>query len=277
MRDRAKYNIQTVSFLIGSLNNVVQTFGSNSKSVAFYKQQVNSLVNIGQVSGADANFVFRLTGMENTDAVKWDLMTPRLDEFINCMNYLCNVELNSNEKILNMMMALRTNEVMTDKSEKYIRELYGLESNQATLPLKGNAFGTINVIQNPVDSRKTNAMNEVDKFIELLMTAARKNKASNATPCLRIKNLEAVCSCDVSYYTIEIGGNSQKLLKELIKYTNKLNSLVFMSASIVKSDGCSSYISYIDDKYTTEQLRDRIDFDKLKRGLKEYKKYLEEK
>lgn len=36
-----KYNIEILSFLIGSFRDITQSFGQNSKSVEFYKRQVN--------------------------------------------------------------------------------------------------------------------------------------------------------------------------------------------------------------------------------------------
>ena len=94
-----KYNIQTLSFLIGSFRDIVQSFGQNNKSVEFYKRQVYGLANIGQISTNEILFVEELVGMKNTNAVKWDKATEKIEQFIRAINETYNC-VNDTTKIL---------------------------------------------------------------------------------------------------------------------------------------------------------------------------------
>ena len=142
------YNLNQISFLIGSFNNTIHTFGQNSKSVAFFRQQVNSLINIGQVKESSAEFVYKLIGMENTDSVKWNISDEKVSEFINCMNVLFPLsqsgELNSDVIINQYLFSLKAQGIMTDKTEKYIRDLYGVHlKDSIKINTNTHTFGVI--------------------------------------------------------------------------------------------------------------------------------------
>ena len=81
-----KYDLRTISFLISSFRDIITTFGENSKSVEFYKRQVNQLISIGQVSLNDQKFIEELIGMSNTNSVKWDKANEKLMQFIEIVN-----------------------------------------------------------------------------------------------------------------------------------------------------------------------------------------------
>lgn len=142
------YNLNQISFLIGSFNNTIHTFGQNSKSVAFFRQQVNSLINIGQVKESSAEFVYKLIGMENTDSVKWNISDEKVSEFINCMNVLFPLsqsgELSSDAIINQYLFSLKAQGIMTDKTEKYIRDLYGVHlKDSIKINTNTHTFGVI--------------------------------------------------------------------------------------------------------------------------------------
>lgn len=151
------YNLNQISFLIGSFNNTVHTFGQNSKSVAFFRQQVNSLINIGQVQTSSAEFVYKLIGMENTDSVKWTISDEKVSEFINCMNVLFPLsqsgELNSDAVINQYLFSLKEQGIMTDKTEKYIRDLYDVHlKDSLKIDTSKHTFGVIDTA-NPKDAK----------------------------------------------------------------------------------------------------------------------------
>lgn len=264
-----KYNLQTISFLIGSLNSVTTNFGKNSKSIEFFKQQVNALVNIGTVRAVDAEFVYKLVGMENTDAVKWEITTPRINEFIDCMNYLYNMTFRSNTEIMDILIQLKNNNIMTDKTEKYIEELYDVQSNTAKLPTKGKGFGTINTKLGQDKQDKSNCGinpgSELGRLMGIVLDITQKYKANgNITPCIRIKNTEAVCSCDPAYHYIELKYNSNANLLNILKYTFKISKdTTTIVLREVVSDGCHTSRQYTLSK-EYNKLFEKLDFDKLR-------------
>ena len=82
------YNIKVLSYLIGSYNKMLASFGESSKTVKVFREQVLGLVNIGQVSQTDVNLVFSIIGMANTDSVKFDISKKMISSFILAMNYM---------------------------------------------------------------------------------------------------------------------------------------------------------------------------------------------
>lgn len=261
-----KYNLQTISFLIGSLNSVTTNFGKNSKSIEFFKQQVNALVNIGNVRAVDAEFVYKLVGMENTDAVKWDITTPRINEFINCMNYLYNMTFRSNTEIMDILIQLKNNNIMTDKTEKYIEELYDVQSNTAKLPTKGKGFGTINTkLSQDKQNCGVDPGSELERLMGIVLAITQKYRANgNITPCIRIRNTEAVCSCDPAYHYIELKYNIDENLLNILKYTFKISKdTTTIVLREVVSDGCHASRQYTLSK-EYNKLFEKLDFDKLR-------------
>jgi hypothetical protein len=207
------HNIETLSFLIASFNDVISSFGQNNKSVEFYKRQVDSLINIGQVSSADAEIIEEVIGMKNTDNVKWDSAERKTQEFIYAMNTISNIS--DKQAIAILLKQMCTTKQISNGIEKIVREVYDI---QDTVEVKSNRFGERPKAKedNPVSSSacalsytdirgrtiKAGKMvggtfkPSISKSMFTLLTEAEKHSKY----VLRVKNTEAVCSGDAQYF-----------------------------------------------------------------------------
>lgn len=104
------YNINAISFLIASLDDVLENFGANAKSIAFYKNQVNNLVAIGQISQADVNIVMDLINFSYvTDSDKWKIEMAKKNYFVTAMDSLLRANGNKDVAIFIMRNLIAAN------------------------------------------------------------------------------------------------------------------------------------------------------------------------
>lgn len=189
------HDIDTLSFLIASFKDIVQSFGQNSKSVEFYKRQVDGLLNIGQIRQEDADFIEELVGMENTNAVKWDIATQKIEQFIKAMNATYNYEI-----ILGKVMELENLEKagqISKIAKLFAYKAWGIDIKDISAIKKKRG------IENPgfgsTKSRSINRGIEKDKeqstgeLLKLLIGTSRDS-------VIKIRNSEAVCSGDPSFF-----------------------------------------------------------------------------
>lgn len=206
-----RYNIQTLSFLVASFKDVVESFGKNDKSVEFYKRQVQGLVNVGQVSQDDADMIEKIIGMQNTNAVKWDIAERKLDEFIKGMNALTNIrDVYAVKAIIENLLEYK---IISKTIAAYIYEIYGVKDLSDSKSVKAG-FGDMETLKKPVKNLKINR--HVGEFtLDRLI-----DEYGDMT--LVIKNTEACCSCDPHVYTCLIKNLPQYryIIRELAKHTN---------------------------------------------------------
>lgn len=125
MNMQGQYNVEAIQFLIASFNSVIKAMGKTDKAVAFFKSQVDNLQTVSQIKYPDIDFVYRLLGMKNTNAVKWDITTVRLDKFTKAMNYMiCCKTPQQRRECLNQ---LKDSEAIDSTVYNYIAEIYGLK------------------------------------------------------------------------------------------------------------------------------------------------------
>lgn len=125
MNMQGQYNVEAIQFLIASFNSVIKAMGKTDKAVAFFKSQVDNLQTVSQIKYPDIDFVYRLLGMKNTNAVKWDITTVRLDKFTRAMNYMiCCKTPQQRRDCLNQ---LKDSEAIDSTVYNYIAEIYGLK------------------------------------------------------------------------------------------------------------------------------------------------------
>lgn len=187
----SKYNLNELSFLIGSFRDVINTFGENNKSVDFYKRQAIGLANIGQVQVESINLVNRVVGMENTNSVKWDSAKANLEQFILGIENTMNIETDAEKKITIAMMF--KNGTINDRTRKLINEVYGIESIEIKPVASSGSFGKL----------PTGAYDN-----KILLHGLAASKLSNLQTKLgttkelhiRVKNTGAICSGDPYYY-----------------------------------------------------------------------------
>ena len=122
---QGQYNVEAIQFLIASFNGVIKAMGKTDKAVAFFKSQVDNLQTVSQIKYPDIDFVYRLLGMKNTNAVKWDITIARLDKFTRAMNYMiCCKTPQQRRDCLNQ---LKDSEAIDSTVYSYIAEIYGLK------------------------------------------------------------------------------------------------------------------------------------------------------
>lgn len=125
MNMQGQYNVEAIQFLIASFNGVIKAMGKTDKAVAFFKSQVDNLQTVSQIKYPDIDFVYRLLGMKNTNAVKWDITIVRLDKFTRAMNYMiCCKTPQQRRDCLNQ---LKDSEAIDSTVYNYIAEIYGLK------------------------------------------------------------------------------------------------------------------------------------------------------
>lgn len=125
MNMQGQYNVEAIQFLIASFNGVIKAMGKTDKAVAFFKSQVDNLQTVSQIKYPDIDFVYRLLGMKNTNAVKWDITIARLDKFTRAMNYMiCCKTPQQRRDCLNQ---LKDSEAIDSTVYSYIAEIYGLK------------------------------------------------------------------------------------------------------------------------------------------------------
>lgn len=187
MNMQGQYNVEAIQFLIASFNSVIKAMGKTDKAVAFFKSQVDNLQTVSQIKYPDIDFVYRLLGMKNTNAVKWDITTVRLDKFTKAMNYMiCCKTPQQRRDCLNQ---LKDSEAIDSTVYNYIAEIYGLKEipKKKLDDFKTSEFGRFG--QFSTDTKLKNDRNskyaaeaEDDKKIKLNDSeAVLREKISNNT------------------------------------------------------------------------------------------------
>lgn len=127
---RTEYNISTLSFLIASFNEIIESFGENNKSVAFYKSQVDGMVNIGHVRREEARIIEEVVGMVNTDAIKWATAKQKIGQFIQAMNVVSSAD-SKNDVALLVKQMVQTNQI-SDSVADIIKKIFDISKSDAT-------------------------------------------------------------------------------------------------------------------------------------------------
>lgn len=187
MNMQGQYNVEAIQFLIASFNSVIKAMGKTDKAVAFFKSQVDNLQTVSQIKYPDIDFVYRLLGMKNTNAVKWDITIARLDKFTRAMNYMiCCKTPQQRRDCLNQ---LKDSEAIDSTVYNYIAEIYGLKEipKKKLDDFKTSEFGRFGQFSTDTKlknnrSSKYNAEAEDDKKIKFTDSeAVLREKISNNT------------------------------------------------------------------------------------------------
>lgn len=197
------YNINVISFLISTFDEIVATFGINTNAINFYKNQVNNLVSIGQVTLKDARIIFELLNFSNIDdPIKWEQEMKKKGYFVDTVNeVLCA---NGNKDVITYILQQKVVQ-LTDTSFMEVICIVGkifdvVISNENYKQIARNInFGTTKFkgFACNTSGKKQFSLNmECNAFKEKLVTCG----AYNEQTIVKVKNLEAVCSCDESYY-----------------------------------------------------------------------------
>ena len=244
----SRYNVQTLSFLIGSFNQMKNTFGENNKTVGFFRSQVEGLIDIKQVNIVDAYLVFELIGMSNTDNVKWETSNKRIQMFITAMNQMLTVP-DDNVKVY-LLDNLLTKNVITQEIFKIIVSVFDLKPIENKGPSKNISFGVLKHAE-PL-SKVENNLDMKQKWNKVLSMCGENYK-------VRVKNMGAVCSCDRHYFYISVDNFiDSNLLDSVIK-----GATFDIGYETETGDPCHPSVRFNTNTTVTELAR-KIDFEALR-------------
>lgn len=227
-------NIETLSFLIASFNDVINSFGSNKKSIDFYKNQVQNLVAIGQVDTNSAEIVYDLINFSYIgDSDKWRIELSKIDFFTTMMDLIIS-NANNIETVESIILRTENDYNITPEKRKVlniIRKIFYIKNRvpENYEMQRKSHFGTMAFTGNTVDRSAQH----------ILQLAGKYDK-------VRIKNLGAVCSGDPTWFYYKLDKEFFDKNKELNKIAKEISKGA--EIQIVKensiSDGCSIHRSY---------------------------------
>lgn len=260
------YNIKVLSYLIGSYNKMLASFGESSKTVKVFREQVLGLVNIGQVGQKDVDLVFSIIGMTNTDSVKFDISKKMISSFILAMNYMETYKDDKNTQYI-ALKELKAQKKIGQKIYDIVLDIYGLKSlNTPKREIKDN-FGKIQTPQNqrsPKSTQKTGTSESVDidniKDWDDFIRLCKECRVAIDDLYFQVSNPYACCSHDVSSY--------YKPVLHVIQYfllgtTNEFMKLLKHQATSFQivlreedaGDGCHSSYRYENQAILTAEAR----------------------
>lgn len=137
---KSNYNIQTLSFLIASFNEIVDSFGENNKSVAFYKSQVSGMISIGHVKQEEARIIEEVVGMTNTDAVKWATAKQKISQFIQAMNTISNAD--SKNAVALLINQMAQSKQISENVADIVRKIFDVYKSDASASCSFGKFQT---------------------------------------------------------------------------------------------------------------------------------------
>lgn len=206
---QGQYNVEAIQFLIASFNSVIKAMGKTDKAVAFFKSQVDNLQTVSQIKYPDIDFVYRLLGMKNTNAVKWDITIARLDKFTRAMNYMiCCKTPQQRRDCLNQ---LKDSEAIDSTVYNYIAEIYGLKEipKKKLDDFKTSEFGRFGQF-----STDTKLKNNRDSKYDAEAGDDKKIKSTNSEAVLREK--------------IHNNTKSNKPIKKVVNSTNSADKQCYV-------------------------------------------------
>lgn len=212
--DRIDYNLEALSFLIGSLKEVMNTFGKTADSLKFYKGQVDGLMSLGQVGYREAEIINNLIepvmkANEQNLSKKWDLVEDRINQFIDSVNKIMSFD-NKTAWTIVVAEMKRTGKIDATVC-KLLCNIFGIDISQTVIKEGSNTykFG-----QMPSRITVENDNKEVKNRICEILTKINSMNNANDVKYIKIKNPNAVCSGDPLYLYISID-NVIKNIKEM--------------------------------------------------------------
>lgn len=179
-----KHNLKTISFMIASFKDIVNTFGMNEKSIAFFKKNIEGLSAISQVNPLDINLIYDVLNI-NDKNISPEKRISFLNEYVKAINKIHTVK--NKETIFYIINDLRDANVISEKTKRNVLETLDVDE---TL-YKQNAIKENNNFGN-YSFNKT----EIEKYNEIIK--------GNKNLHIKIKNENAVCSCDKFYYIYKL-------------------------------------------------------------------------
>jgi len=91
-QNKCAYNLQAISFLLDSFIDLVDSYGQRKETVIYYKKQVHSMVMNNNVNVNDVKFIYDLLGINNTESVKWNQTSAKINQFLNGIHFINDVD-----------------------------------------------------------------------------------------------------------------------------------------------------------------------------------------
>lgn len=224
------YNINTIMYLLNTFTRIVTVCGKDSNSVRIYKDDVAKLVKAGRVSANDESMVEKIIGMENTDAVKWEKASEKVEIFkreINRVDFL-----NKDQDIKVMVNKEVERDKLTENLARLILDIYD-EPARPAVSDKPKVDYT-NFINNSMMRKKEGAkpslyesrkvrLVQLDSKIKTVNL--RRKDSSKVDFYVRIENVNRRSEREPKYYYVNVinkGGITDEM-KELILYGAKVS------------------------------------------------------
>lgn len=207
MNMQGQYNVEAIQFLIASFNSIIKAMGKTDKAVAFFKSQVDNLQTVSQIKYPDIDFVYRLLGMKNTNAVKWDITIARLDKFTKAMNYMICCKTHQQRR--DCLNQLKDSEAIDSTVYNYIAEIYGLKE----IPKK------------KLDDFKTS---EFGRFGQFSTDTKLKNDRNSKYVAEDDKKIKSADSEAVIREKISNNTKSNKPIKKVVNSTNSADKQCYV-------------------------------------------------
>lgn len=251
------YNINTISFLVSSLNDTITIVGRNNKGANVYKQQVRNLINSGYINQQDADLIFELVNLSYiNDDEKWQVEADKLNYFIQSMDVILsnNQDKRTIENII-YYMEREANTLGKKKVIKAIKNIFEIKDMPSPVELKGNSnFGTHNFNTTIITEETFNKLRSIFG-----------TDLTNIT--IEFRNVDAVCSGDIIYHRIsankifnpECQSKETKFyLDKIIKAFDKDSINIRVGIMEEQGDACRPCKVLIQNKAATKVVRDFI-------------------
>lgn len=231
-----KHNLKTISFMIASFKDIVNTFGMNEKSIAFFKKNVEGLIAISQVTSSDVNLIYNVLNI-NDKNISPEKRISFLNEYVKAINKVHTVK--NKETIFYIIEDLRNTNVISEKTKRNVLETLDIDE---TFYKKNSIKENNNFIFGSYYFNKKSDINtsEIEKYNEIIK--------GNENLHIKIKNKNAVCSCDRNYYVYKLK-NFLDVFANVYEGNNALTALrdgdfiIGQEESSPSGDPCRGFIT----------------------------------
>ncbi|MBR4314205.1 MAG: hypothetical protein IKP66_04770 [Lachnospiraceae bacterium] len=216
-----KYNIQVLSYLIGSFTEMVNTFGDTPNTAKCFKTQATGLVKINQISQRDLKFVLTLLDILDSNQFDWQKIQQRIAMFNSAMNALLFIESTTRPiAAYELKLTNQINDFVYDKLCE-VWEIPKYDNKTLLQTPKNNSrngvqFGVLNSSNVPNESKAVHiSPNSV--------YVPNKSKVTweyfwmrFADKYIRVENPNAVCSGDPFYLMCKVKNITTKEAKDIV-------------------------------------------------------------
>ena len=244
-----KYNIQVLSYLIGSFTEMVDTFGDTPDTVKCFKNQAVGLVRINQLSQKDLNFVLKLLDIKESNQFDWKKIQQRVTMFNSAMNIMLNTEAS-----IRPMAAYELKQTKQINAFVYERlcEVWEIPKYENVLPTpnsrkdsRGFSFGNLTGVLPTMDMGVSWTL-----FIKL-----------HGDKYLRIKNPNACCSGDPLYFKCLVKNINKEEAQSILE-SIRMGTPFEIVEEQTSSDGCHTSYFY-QRAVQADEMAHSLDFNNL--------------